>query len=257
MTHRAFISVPLLTCAFVGCDMGDYQSRVDRNRVRLKVFDEEEKHLGNPLAVARVYDKAQELTVDAWPMDIFLRLPRGVRPDLPAEGGAIDCRDFYLFKYAGDSVSVYVAATELGNESDKPDASGRASTPDEFRNRVKAGLRKELANEPGVFANVRWEGKEKMVRTNIETTGIGGGKGSILSFDVFQGEAIPTVKDRDGYTLVAYYHQAPADKQLVIIYQYPHGRADVKAIEMSVRTLGLFGEAASRRADYDRLHPKK
>jgi hypothetical protein len=245
----------LMILLFVlGCDMADYQRRMDESRARLRIFDEDNRHLGKALDVpkftVKVIDK--EESIDAWPVDMFLRLPRGVS----STGEPFGAKESALFKYAGDPV-VYVAVAGMHGEKEKSkekrDDGPRRPTPEEFRERIKATFQDFMRGDAGGSFN--WKCEETSAKT-VTVPAVSAGAERKLTFDTFQCEAKPAAKEKEALNFSFFHYQA-GDHQVLFVFQYAEGKKDQKTIELCLRSLGLDAEAVLRRREFAKMNPKK
>ncbi len=250
----------------VGCDMADYQRRMDESSARLKIFDEENRYLGKAIEPPSLREKTaeKETSINPWGIDVFLRLPRGVAsaPEEQPIGlkDLVAFKDFLLFKYAGDP-SVYVAVAGLSADEEKSKEKKEKSkevrepTHKEFRDRVK-----ELAAEAmrtRESANLECDPKEEPATRIVSVPAGSAGGERKLTFETFQCEARPAVKDKDTLGLVFFHYYQHAETQVMIVFQFVKGREDQKMMELCVRSLALEAEAGARRREFARMRPKK
>lgn len=236
----------MVVAVFVGCDMADYQRRMDANRERVKIFDEENKVLGKPLGQPpplKYDDKEQP----AWPFDVSLRLPKGISGTVDEEKGKgeLTYNSFRAFRYPGDSegYAVMVAAGFVGAASDKKDEKSKRSphlSPGEFRVTLLHALHDFYRRE--YVANMRFPDPEKTTVTRaIPVPSPGAEKPATLTFDVYRWEGDP-IKDKEKAAFTLFHHVA-GDKQVAVVFQTPASvkddPAELRKMELSVRSLKL------------------
>src|SRR5947209_6889904 len=118
------VCMPLFGAALGGCALGDYEARIDAQRKRLEVVDEENRYL-SPEAIDNpqfdVKDKATTKKASYWPFDVFLRPPRDIAPmTAKKDGYMFNFQEPRLFRYAGaKGYNMFVAAGLIEKEKPK------------------------------------------------------------------------------------------------------------------------------------------
>src|SRR5205807_624225 len=69
-----------------GCGLDAYQRRMDEERARLRVYDDEAKYLGPPLVMPKNPGEPEEKQPVLQQLIVFLRAPRGIATAPDAEG---------------------------------------------------------------------------------------------------------------------------------------------------------------------------
>src|SRR5262245_4545061 len=101
MRRRSFC---LLFLLLAGCGLSDYESRIDQERIRVKIFDEENKVLGD--LIDRPYDvvkiaEGKEILTQIWPFDVFLRVPKDVNNKSEGKTAAYAAEHLKLYRFKG------------------------------------------------------------------------------------------------------------------------------------------------------------
>src|SRR5437899_2116987 len=130
MVRRAVLCVLLLVSLLGGCGLADYEKRMDQQRERLRIIDEENKYLGDMLEPP-VADKDGARPI---PFDIFLRLPRGISKIIADKDGAYSLQDQIIYRYPGpEGYNFYLAAGLAGTRDQKKELKKGEWPPEEFR----------------------------------------------------------------------------------------------------------------------------
>jgi hypothetical protein len=247
MRRRSHFTWPLLLAGLLtGCGIADYEKRMDRQRHRLQVVDEEQKYLGE-----MVEPPASENT-DApklIPFEVFLRLPQGISRTIADKEGAYAIGDLIIYRYPGpDGFNVFLAA---GNARDpKSDSRKGEISAEEFRDTFVLGvstiLRDKKVRRP---AKMETLSRPALTYTKDKVRG--------LDFDMFVLEPDPNVP---GPAHVGVYVHQRGPRLLGLAYQVPYERkSDIpvaQGIDLSLRSLDLGDTAAAKReafANYRRI----
>lgn len=257
---RALVFVSLMM--LLGCDAAEYQKRMDIQRARMKIFDEESKWLGKPLEQAVVKVKTEEFP--GWPFEVFLRLPKGISASVAGEKefGILQYQGFLVFRYPGESesYSVMVAAAKKAGEEKKEKGKEEgwprydaASFRDNTRYAVDVHFRTAF------LVNMKYPEPFTPTRKPIEVPSVGTEKRESLAYDFYTWDGIPSVKDKEPVTFY-FYHLQAADRHVGVIFQIPASKKDdsteMRKMELSMRTLAIGESVSSRRAEYERLYRK-
>jgi hypothetical protein len=230
-----------------GCGLSDYEKRMDEQRDRLNLIDEENAALGDLIDMPSGKDTyGNEIKV---PFEIFLRLPKGV-------SGAFQERDSMyvfekqpLFRYIGNKtdVNVFAAWARIAEKDAKTKPKEDETPPEDFRRRVRGALVDFIARACFVSANppnfnqankdprqVMRDGKTR--KLDLES----------LAFDD------PRPEPQRSRFLV--YFLTWNDRQGAVVYQVP--LKDVgqytRGVDISLRTLEIANIAQAQRAAFRR-----
>ncbi len=148
-----FLILALLPVA--GCGLRDYETRIDDQRKRLKVLDEESRYIGEE-SIEFGQVETKERKTRYWPFDMFLRLPQEMSVIPAATFYTSNGQDPRLYKYAsGTSLNYLMAAgwyLKKEKAKDAKDARAQEWTGDKFRDLVRGALmdyyRKEFKFNP-------------------------------------------------------------------------------------------------------------
>jgi hypothetical protein len=243
--------VALSLLAGTGCGLGDYEQLMDKERARVKEFDEEYKFLGPPLnmpADATEGDVRKQPALQR--IDVFLRPPKGVSnkcadkeqfKDKPANTNGMP-----LYRYTwGESANVFLAG-EIGMPSEQFQREVRLGLRDYHEAKYKRPLpilEQPATQAPDLKPLPSRSGQLPPVRFRTQTV-------------AEPPAADPKESPRFRYQI--YYHQSGKD-QVAVIYQVPLNageQPDVgRAINFSLRTLGVgpANSTAQRKAYVERL----
>jgi hypothetical protein len=237
---------PLLpTCLLVvaaGCALGDYEARIDAQRKRLDVIDEENRFLGEPIDVPKTENKDGTKS-PTWPVDVYVRLPKDFGASINA---TLSHNSQPLCRYSARDG--YVAFMAAGLIAEKKDTKGKDSKPaasewpiDVFRANVHGGLR-EHGHKDRIAGFPSLEGVSYAKMTKVPVSD--------------QGEPLPAIEFAVVYVKTAefrfdiYFHQQ-SNRQVAIVFQYPLALASdenlKKGIDLSLSTVALGSEAANKR----------
>jgi hypothetical protein len=235
----------LPTCLLVlaaGCALGDYEARIDAQRKRLDVMDEENRFLGEPIEMPKTENKDGTKS-PTWPCDVYVRLPKDF-------GTSINATLVYnsqpLCRYSVRDG--YVAFVAAGLIAEKKDTKGKDSKPaasewpvDVFRANVHGGLR-EHCHKDRIAGFPSLEGVSYAKITKVPVSE----QGEPLPAIEFAAVAAKTAEFR----FDLYFHQQ-SNRQVAIVFQYPLTVSNddnlKKGIDLSLSTVALGSEAANRR----------
>lgn len=255
--------LPLLLLVFLlasaGCGLSDYEKQMDQQRARIKIFDEQNKYLGDVLEMPKrkvkekVDDKVEEHDVPAWPFEIFLRLPRGIERTVPEKGGVFQASSLVFCRFLGpegaSSVIVTVALVGVRDDKTKTEDKTKAKdsgslTPDEFRDQVRVGV--------GNILNRNFPPSKPQKVTLIPKNYKGEQQGP-LAFELMAYEDPPEVKDAQ---YVAIYLHQKAGRQAALTFQQPAKNKSnptfMEGVDRCLKSLDISEQAAERRAQYIR-----
>jgi hypothetical protein len=114
---RLHTIIATLACAILsipGCALREYESRMDDQRRRLDIFDEENRYIGSNWIDMPMVDseKKKGAKVPAWPFDVLLRLPKEVFTAPAPTVYQSPAQDLRLFRYGSTAAgyNFFVAA---------------------------------------------------------------------------------------------------------------------------------------------------
>jgi hypothetical protein len=227
--------LPLLVL-LSGCGLDDYEKRIDKERARLRVFDEENKYLGDMLE-----PPARPPVV----FDIFLRLPRGIAGSADEVDGAHEGNEPIVYRYPGpDGFNLFVAEAVLGPRDPKNVNKGEW-TPANFQDGFRLAL--------GTMLMKYYRQPEIIKRLARPATSTTGEKLPDLVFDCFVLKDDPAIKDASH--LYVYIHQNSA-RLLGLAFQVPQARKDEtmvqQGIDFSLKSLDIGENAHAKRTAFAR-----
>lgn len=253
---RAWLCLGLLGIA--GCGLSEYEERMDRQRLRIKVFDEENRALDEilepPMTRASEPDAP---TVSAWPFSVYVRLPKDVQAGPPGDDNKFGGKTVYLYRYPNPStqLNVFVAAALVGEpkldkqKADKGEPRHVELPTEDFRSYCFQGLKDYYLKTNKVPipipAKIQYKPEKKDPRDL---------RGNLLApvvYDMFTftDEAIKGVKEPSDFRT---YFLQKGNRQLCILFQVPQRltRDDAvnRSIEWTLRTLDIGDEADAKRA---------
>jgi hypothetical protein len=261
-------TIPIVACAILtvcGCEVRNYEERMDEQQRRIEIFDEENRYIGNswidmPLVES---DKKKGAKVPAWPFEVFLRLPKEVSTTPTSTVYESPARDLRIFRYACPTTTGYNFFVAAGlvpvREKGKDDKFRAHEFPaDIFRDRVRGALldyyRKEYRTNP--TSDFFLVDRGKLQQITVEPKNDRGDPLPPIEYlaaaskDTFNQQR---AKEKKVSVFRAYFHQYET-KQVAILVQIPmfmEGSDEFeKALSWSLKTLDLSapGIAAKRNA---------
>ncbi|GEM_PF-4666469 len=224
-----------------GCGLSDYEKRMDEQRERLKLFDEESALLYDMIDMPMGKDAyGNEIKV---PFEVFLRLPIGFsgKFDGPKVIYSADKQSLYRYSSGKADVNVLVAWARVADKNAKVAAKEDEVLPEDFRAKVRGGLMDFITRTYSVGANPDFsqlkEDPRQVVRDGLPRT---------LDFKS------TTFDDSRQHRYFVYFQQW-SDRQAAVIYQVPAQPADQKyprMMDVSLKTLEITGSAAAKRAEF-------
>ena len=248
----------------LGCSLGDYEQRIDQQRKRIEIYDEENRVLFSD-AVRAPGEAQQPYT---WPFDVYLRLPTKYGASIAGFYKSDTTPTVPLFRYnGGEGYQIFVAAgwIELAKEEkDKEkekDARGKDKKAKETKKEVKNwepewtvdAFRAGVLNALLVVYHFQ---EYKSTIGGVDKTGFGRMTKVPLSD---RGESLPAiafeaVTVKTDTSLFAINFHENGTRQVAVIFQYPHSRegaAEInQAIDWSLKSLDIShpGAANKRKA---------
>src|SRR5438067_1445687 len=120
----------LLACVLasaVGCGLGDYEARIDTQRKRIEILDEETRYLGEPIENPK-YEAKDGTRVAYWPFEVFLRLPKEMGASVKATY-IVNAQP--LFRYgAGEKYGALVAAGRIPEKKEGKEKDSKPTPPE-------------------------------------------------------------------------------------------------------------------------------
>ncbi|MCI0379517.1 MAG: hypothetical protein L0215_18060 [Gemmataceae bacterium] len=238
--------VCLLLLAFVcGCGLDDYEARMDLQRDRMKIFDEENKVLSGCIhpPTMKVKGGAEKLAV---PFDIFLRIPKGFHLGVKTDKNGLFLKDasfeaagliFYRFEGIQGTNFFLAAATVATPTKDGKRKTGFSK--EEFKDNVRAGLHAIFQrNFPAIKPNEVVKQPQSYKTEKLQP----------LAFEEY-------VYGDDKMTVAVYYHERN-NRQVALIYQYTKQMyADPntgKGIDVSLKSLDISDAAFGKRLFFNK-----
>lgn len=235
------------TLGFVaGCGLSDYEKRMDEQRARLELHDEEAKLLSDIIEMPRGKDAyGNEIKV---PFDIFLRFPRPVTstfrgPKAIYHGG----NKQPLYRYEGKTdMNVLVALAKVASSKDaspKDKAPEGEEAPEDFRTRVREAIMDYISREYRMSATPPefTELKKDVRQTTRE------GRPHTLEFETI---VFDDPRRQEPSRFFVFFHTQKY-RQAVVIYQVPAQQANDKAalhaLDISLKTLEILPAATGMR----------
>jgi hypothetical protein len=239
-----------------GCALRDYEDRIDAQRKRLDVLDEENRFLNDSIEVPKTENKDGVKSL-VWPFDVYARLPKDFGASINL---TLSFNSQPLFRYGPREGYYAFAAAGLIPEKkenkdgkdakDSKDSKGKDSKPapsewpvDTFRANVHGALREYCRKEAKIagFPSLEGVSYTKMSKLPVND----------------QGESLPAI----GFDVVyfkagefrfdLYFHQQ-SNRQAALVFQYPLAQATddnlKKGIDWSLSTVAFGSEAANRRS---------
>jgi hypothetical protein len=223
-----------------GCGLDDYERRIDKQRARLRVFDEENKYLGDMLEPP---GRPSSDTSGPFPFDIFLRLPRGIAGIAADPTGTRATTDPKVYRCSGpDGFDLFLAAAIAGPRDPK-DVNKGEWTPANFQDDFRLAL--------GTMLMKYYRQPEMIQRVARPATSPIGEKLPDVVFDHFVLADDPAV--RDATCLNVYVHQK-GPRLVGLAFQFPQTAREEKmvqqGIDFSLKSLDIGENARAKRAAF-------
>jgi hypothetical protein len=248
----------VLLASVSGCGLSDYEKRIDAQRARVKAFDDLNGLLDGPIAMP-MKPKAggqPDEKENAWPFDVFLRLPKGYTIDKErlTTGDGFNC-----FRYSGGSegaLNIFIAAAGVidpDKDAKAADNVGKYSLA-AFQNHLIAAVWKYHAKE---FKTIppQPNGKKQEHRgfdpilpypDAEKTTRV-----VYRSSQLYTDEWNRFVKDKNAFEFFFFERDG---KQVGIVVHRPfkmdNPEVTTKSIDACLGSLDVSSEAATKRALY-------
>jgi len=243
---------PLMVCVGIaGCGLSDYESRMDAERLRIKLYDEENRLLGELAEPPPAQPPAKEGEPErpVWPFDVCLRLPQGVSGQIAGVSHGTQSPPVLLFRYAGQGgFNVFVAAAWSAPKNKENIYRPGEWPVDDFRREVRAAVGDYYKK----FGFARIFKQANPTRDRRVPENWRGEEPTPLDFDRFTGDDNENkqVKDHSKFELY-FYNQG--NKQVAIAFQIPEAQANDKqvtdAIDLCLKSLDISDNAAARKSE--------
>ena len=226
----------------VGCGISDYEERMDQQRKRVAVFDDETKYLNEPIALPMLPQAKGKNPSIAFPFEVYLRAPifiKSKRPGLapPKKGEKLDptadpetdntfaYQNLKLSWYAGEdkSFAMLVGAADLLAKNPPGKIVPNKMTADEFKGRLPGALgayyqkaRWGKATTLQIPPLLNWTEEKVRPITSL-------GEGSPLTYSkaaIHENPAKEAAPDAIGFQIY-YWSDERLARQVAIIYQLP------------------------------------
>ncbi|MBI3411493.1 MAG: hypothetical protein HY040_24455 [Planctomycetes bacterium] len=254
------LSICTLLALISGCGLSDYEQRLDQERARIKVFDEENKVLGDPIdrPVDVLNKGGKDIMTQVWPFEIFLRVPKEVNNKTEGKVAGFGTDRLKLYRFKGKEAapkkepaySVLVAAAKIEDRS-KEGKLKEGLPVKEFHDEVFKALDQYLQAtgwKSKLAAPVKLEENRPFSRVEF-----GRDRSPDVKCDYYACKPL----EKDAPRILIFLHQSGA-RQAAIIYQLPP--SDYKAddprlpevVAFGLRSLDIGEGATQRRNWYNR-----
>jgi hypothetical protein len=245
-----------LVLAAAGCGLSDYEKHMDEQQAYVKIFDEENQLLGDPLEAPVLMVKQKNIVTkeQALPAEFFARPPKGIASKVADKDGPFIFQYVRLYRYAGPAgYNVLVTTGQVAAEKKdaKPVVKG-VPTKKEFQHQVRRALVEFYRAQFG--RSMPWLAAEyAKTKQEVRSIPVPGGAPVQMTFEVL------ALADRPGTKLgsqfFVYFTSTPL-YQGAIIYQVPAEKSQdpdlAKALNYSLNTFALSPNANKKRQDYRR-----
>jgi hypothetical protein len=234
----------LMVVLLCGCGLADYEKRMDEQRERLRILDEEATLLGDLIDLPSGKDMyGNQVKV---PFEIFLRLPRSVSGAYTGAKAIYYSAKQPLYRYYGKGdMNVFVAWAKVPDKNAKPLED--EVRPEDFRDRVRGGLQDFITREYRLNASPpEFDQLKKDRRTVVRD-----GRKRVLDFESLMFDD-PRAQTPSRFIV---YVQQWSDRQAAVIYQAPVQQVDqqyMRIVDISLRTLEITGIAKQQRFAFKR-----
>jgi hypothetical protein len=237
---RACVVVLLLTGA-AGCGLSDYEKRMDEQRERLKLFDEEAALLYDIIDMPKGKDAyGNEIKV---PFEVMLRLPIRFSGKFEGPKAVYSAEKLPLYRFSSDKpdVNVLVAWALAADKNAKAAPKADEVLPEDFRNRVRGALQVYITRTYSVSANIPDFNQLKKDPRQV----VRDGRPRTLDFE-------STSFDDPRQNRYMVYFETWPDRQAAVIYQVPVQQIGQyqRAMDVSLKTLEITGIAAAKREEF-------
>jgi hypothetical protein len=242
----------LLLIAFIpssGCGLSDYQQRMDAQRVRIQKFDDTNNLLDDPIEMPIWKTTTEEK--NAWPFDVFLRLPKGFGT-APREKTPYYV-NFAFFRYNSHepAYSIFIVAADVALDA-KQETFGKY-LPDKFRRYVGEGLKDFYRKK--YKAELVLPEKEELRAEPIERVALYPDDLKPILYRTCEYRDTSNPKAAEPSTFRLHLHESEG-KQICIVEQRPLRTPNEtfdKAMRASLGTLEFGEAAANKRAQFKKM----
>lgn len=247
--------VGLLTLAVTGCGLGDYEQRSDAQREYLKIFEEENQLLGDPLdmPMRKIFEAGILQTITpALSQPFFLRPPKGFSSEVKNGDAPFQFQNVALYEYPGPQGYSILAGTSLITSDlvAKP-PKGTLAVKD-FQHQVRGALVDFYQRTNG--QSMPWLNQPPQLKKVVRSIPVPGQAARQVTVET------EVLADRPGTKASSFLHVyffVNDSTQGVVVYQIPaqvnDNPAVVRTLNASLNTYELGADAARKRADYRRL----
>jgi hypothetical protein len=251
MSNRSMLLLWLLSVCMTGCGLRDYADRMEQERARVKLFDEENRLLGEmPEAPAPLKsDKEGEPDRPIWPFEVFLRLPAKVAGQVESVFAASP--PVPVAKYKGkDGLTVFIAVGLVAEKNEKNIYAPNSWPPDDFRRSVRKAI--ELDYQKTTKSVARLFPKEQGVRDKRQPQTWRAETPPALDYEKFTGNDSDNKNAKEPSQFELYYYRS-GSRQIAIGFQIPQRLAGDKSvtdgIDLCLKSLDVSDQAAARRSE--------
>ena len=233
---NGLVLVAALALVAAGCGLSDYEQRMDAQRARMKLFDEEGRQLDDAIEIPLRKDGDKEVSV--WPFDVFLRLPKGYAA-APKEYIA---NKLVMCRYPGkEGHSILVAAGLLADRNKDNKYKPGEWLAEEFRLNVNGAVQQlfffrapPIKAEKLTLQPVSWQA-DKLPAIIVER-------------ETFSDQINEKIKEHSMFRI---YHHHQDKHQVAVIYQFPKTQENdavlATSIDWSIKSLDIGANASGKR----------
>jgi hypothetical protein len=244
-TGSGLVLVGLL-CSWLGlgCGLSDYEKRMDEERARLKLFDEENQALGDPLI--EPVKGAKEGLIPGFPSTVFLRAPKWIRREPQPAPYVYKKVQLYLYPGTTKGYNLFVASNRMAGEKEKEQEKEKEGKllPEEFKAQVWHAVAEYYRLE--LRHNLQFSQQVPEQKVTMET-----GPGKLVNFTLLTGfdERDPTKSH------LSLWHVSRGWGQAAFVFQVPRGLETdprvMQDIRASLKSSAVDVEAYNRREEYE------
>jgi hypothetical protein len=246
-------ALALLLAVLTGCSMGDYEEHLKKEHAKVKLLDDEKKHLGDPLEFPNppLNDNGTPPDSTLADMNLFLRPPKVFGCATTSVGVVGRGKFTPLYGYSGVKDHNLLLAGSAGEKNEG-----------DFREDVRQALHTYLANSRGLVRE-QWPAEPKMQHDRKQPLPVGKNMPPPLGLEYWtwnepepavEGKKDPKAADKDKKREPArywIYFYKSGSFQVAVIYQVPQARAVdqavLRGIDASLKSLAVGAEANTRR----------
>lgn len=240
--------------ALAGCGLGDYEQRIDTQREYLKLFEEENQLLGDPLEIPmrKVFNAGiLENVVPAMPQPFFLRPPKGFSSDAKDSDAPFQFQNVSLYQYPGpEGYNILATTSMIAVETIGKPPKGAVTVKD-FHHQVRGALVDFYQRTYG--QSMPWLSQTPKLKKMIRSIPVPGHVPRQVTVET------ETLGDRPGAkdgSLFHVYFFVNESAQGVLAYQIPAQVNDdpivVRTLNASLNTYELGQDGTRKRTEYRR-----